>query len=135
MAMSKVVIGYDPSDRGERAFATGVEIARALGAEIHVVTAFDDGPKAAVEITPQRRAAETTLEKVAARTELAAARVRVHAVPGKPADVIVEVARDVHADVIVIGNRGAQGAARVLGSVANAVMAHAPCDVLVVKTR
>ena len=40
----------------------------------------------------------------------------------------------VHADLIVVGNRGMRGARRVLGSVPNHVSHHAPCDVLVVDT-
>jgi nucleotide-binding universal stress UspA family protein len=34
----------------------------------------------------------------------------------------------------VLGNRRMQGAGRILGSVANSVAHHAPCDVYVVKT-
>ena len=47
---------------------------------------------------------------------------------------LVSVAETVHADLIVVGNRGMQGARRVLGSVPNHVSHHARCDVLVVDT-
>lgn len=135
MGISRVVIGYDPSDRGERAFSAGVEIATALGAEVHLVTAFSDSPKGKVEITDERQHAELTLEKAAGRiTLLPPSKVHRHAIPSRPADAIVEVARETNADVIVIGNRGAQGMSRVLGSVASAIVGHAPCSVLVVKT-
>jgi nucleotide-binding universal stress UspA family protein len=134
MGMTKVVIGYDPSDRAERAFETGVELAGALGAAVHLVTAFSDGPKGATEITPQRRHAEQMLDKAATRVTASAAEVRCHAIPGRPADVVVQVATETSADVVVIGNRGAQGSKRALGSVASAIVGHAPCSVLVVKT-
>jgi nucleotide-binding universal stress UspA family protein len=134
MGMSKVVIGYDPSDRGRRAYQTGVEIAGALGAEIHLVTAFSDGPSGAVEITHERRHAEELLERAAERTGLPVTRVHQHAIPSRPADAVLKVARESEADLIVIGNRGAQGPKRVLGSVASAIVGHAPCHVLVVKT-
>ncbi len=132
--MSKIVIGYDPSDRGERAFDTGVEMAVALGAEVHLVTAFTDGAGGGVGITAERRAAEQTLGKAASRKKLAESTVECHAMPLAPAKAIVQVSDEVGADLIVIGNRGAQGATRVLGSVAAAIVAHAPCSVVVVKT-
>lgn len=53
---------------------------------------------------------------------------------GKPADVIVEVAREVEADQIVLGSHGRRGLERVLlGSVAEQVIRHADRPVLVVK--
>jgi nucleotide-binding universal stress UspA family protein len=135
MGISKMVIGYDPSDRAERAFSTGVEIAVALGADVHLVTAFSDSPKGKVEITDERQQAELMLNKAAGRiTVLPSSKVHLHAIPTRPAEAIVEVARETGADIIVIGNRGAQGVSRVLGSVASAVIGHAPCTVMVVKT-
>jgi universal stress protein A len=53
---------------------------------------------------------------------------------GKPAAEIVNAAKEWPADVIVIGSHGRAGVTRVLlGSVAEAVMRHAPCPVLVVR--
>jgi hypothetical protein len=40
--MSSLVIGYDPTDRAKRACATGTKLAGALGAELHLVTAFEE---------------------------------------------------------------------------------------------
>jgi nucleotide-binding universal stress UspA family protein len=52
---------------------------------------------------------------------------------GDPAAIMLEVARDARADLIVIGRRGRDFAARaLLGSVAERVVNQAPCDVLVV---
>ncbi len=134
MSVSRIVVGYDPSDRGERALESAVELSGALDAELHLVTAFADGPGGGVGITTERQHAEQLLDKATARISLPAAKVRHHAIPGKPADAIVEVATEVSADLIVIGNRGAQGVTRVLGSVATSIVGHAPCSVLVVKT-
>lgn len=54
---------------------------------------------------------------------------------GYPATEIVDYAREVKADLIVIGTRGRGGfASLVLGSTSQAVIHEAPCDVLVVKT-
>ncbi len=53
---------------------------------------------------------------------------------GKPADALVHVAKEIGADLIVVGNRRVQGISRLLGSVATDVAHHAPCDVYIVKT-
>jgi nucleotide-binding universal stress UspA family protein len=51
-----------------------------------------------------------------------------------PAEVLTEVAREQRADLLVVGRRGRDFAARVLlGSVASRLIADAPCDVLVVR--
>ncbi len=53
---------------------------------------------------------------------------------GSPAAEIVKAAREWAADLIVIGSHGRAGVKRVLlGSVAEAVMRHSPCPVLVVR--
>jgi nucleotide-binding universal stress UspA family protein len=53
---------------------------------------------------------------------------------GDPADVLADVAREHGADLVVVGRRGRDFAARVLlGSVASRLVAGAPCDVLVVR--
>jgi len=130
----RIVVGYDPSERAERAFHSAVEVAAALRAEVHVVTAFSDGPDGATAITPQRRRTEHVLERAAERIRFPGARSHQHAIPARPAAAIVGVAEETDADLVVVGNRGATGVGRVLGSVAAAVVAQAPCDVLVVKT-
>lgn len=53
---------------------------------------------------------------------------------GKPADQIVHAARKLGADLIVMGTHGRTGWRRAaLGSVAEAVVRHAPCTVTCVK--
>ena len=51
---------------------------------------------------------------------------------GDPADVLVDLAEEHDADVLVIGNKGMQR--RVLGSVPNSVSHKANCSVMIVKT-
>jgi len=46
---------------------------------------------------------------------------------------IVEHAKNTGVDLIVIGRHGRHGLSRLLGSVANAVQHHAPCDILTVR--
>ena len=51
---------------------------------------------------------------------------------GDPADVLVDLATEHDADLLVIGNKGMQR--RVLGSVPNSVSHKAKCSVMIVKT-
>ncbi len=53
---------------------------------------------------------------------------------GDPREAIVDAARHEGVDIIVMGSHGRTGLARLLmGSVASHVVAHAPCDVMVVR--
>jgi nucleotide-binding universal stress UspA family protein len=54
---------------------------------------------------------------------------------GSPADVLIAVADEAGADLIVIGNRGMSGPRRfMIGNVPNKVSHHSPKDLLIVKT-
>jgi nucleotide-binding universal stress UspA family protein len=53
---------------------------------------------------------------------------------GDPRLVLVETARSERADLVVVGSHGhARLGRRVMGSVASYVVAHAPCNVMVVR--
>lgn len=55
---------------------------------------------------------------------------------GSPKHAIIEAAKALEADLIVVGSHGYGAVSRmVLGSVSHSVIAHAPCSVLVVKER
>lgn len=53
---------------------------------------------------------------------------------GSPKKIIVDTAREVGADLIVMGTHGDRGLARIIGSTARGVLHDASCDVLVVHT-
>ncbi|HSI88091.1 MAG TPA: universal stress protein [Pyrinomonadaceae bacterium] len=52
---------------------------------------------------------------------------------GKPAHQIVEYAENWPADLVVVGSHGRGFWGRLLGSVSNSVVTHAPCTVMVVR--
>lgn len=59
-----------------------------------------------------------------------------HEAQGDPAHVIVEMANDLLADVVVVGTHGRTGVQRlVMGSVAESVVRHCGCPVLVVRRK
>ncbi len=129
-----IVIGLDPSSTAREASGEGFDLAKSAGAHVHLVTAFSDSARGGLEISAERRSAEAMLESAASLFDGTGQRVTTHALPGKPVDAIIETANRVQADLIVIGNKGTQGARRVLGSIASAVTNEAPCTVMVVKT-
>ena len=58
----------------------------------------------------------------------------VKVLPGDPREALVDTVRAENADLLVVGSHGRTGISKLmLGSVASHVVAHAPCDVLVVK--
>jgi universal stress protein A len=59
---------------------------------------------------------------------------RQHLEVGRPQDKILEVAKNIGADLIIVGSHGRHGLQKlVLGSTANAVLQSATCDVLAVR--
>jgi len=140
--MRKIVVGFDGSDHGRRALERAAAIA-SEGAELYVVAAaklssslMRDPAGGAAAIDPAE--AETRASNLEeARTLLAGKGIaNVHLVEGRgnPADILVQQAGDVGADLIVVGSRGQGFAGRLLlGSVSTNVVHHAECDVLVVR--
>src|SRR4051812_50108405 len=58
-----------------------------------------------------------------------------HAAHGEPADAIIELAEELEAELIVVGNKGMGGTRRyLLGDIPNKVSHHAPCNVLILRT-
>ena len=138
--MSVYVVGVDGSDTASKAAAKAGEIAGATGATVHVVCAYTGrgtttiGVGSDVYSVSDLTVAEQVAEQQAAAYKSAGVAATHSAVDGKPAAVILGEAERVGADLIVVGNRRMQGVQRVLGAVANEIVHHAPCDVLVVKT-
>jgi len=52
---------------------------------------------------------------------------------GKPEDVILDHAKKMNADLIIVGSHGQQSVSLLLGSTANSVLHRANCDVLTVR--
>jgi nucleotide-binding universal stress UspA family protein len=138
--ISTIAVGTDGSATASEAVAVAVELARRFQAKIVLLSAFRDSggrghkgdsieldwadsPAARVREIVSRTANEVAREGIECTTLLD---------QGDPADVLVRLAEECGADVLVIGNKGMRR--RVLGSVPNSVTHKAPCSVLVVKT-
>jgi nucleotide-binding universal stress UspA family protein len=138
--MTVYVIGIDGSETAARAATRAGELAATTNARIHVVCAYSGGSATTLIVGQDSftfsklSEAEQTAEQQAATYRAAGLKATSAVGEGKPAAVILEQADLVGADLIVIGNLRMQGPKRVLGAVANDILHHAPCDVLLVKT-
>lgn len=132
-----LVVGYDGQERSQKAVQAAAELARALNANLHIVTAVPKDRFRDLDGGPERRAVDVESSK--ARLELLKEslgyeNVTTAAVKGSPADTLLDETNRVGADLIVVGNKNVQGIGRVLGNVADQVAKKAPCAMLIVNT-
>ncbi len=141
--MEKILVAVDHSARAPLVLDTAVDLARRLGAKLHVVHVVGIAPEISLEklpVSPEgARAALLGHAKEALRGVTAALpaelvggeEVRI----GSPWSAICSAAEDLGAELIVIGSHGYSGLDRILGTTASKVVNHARCSVLVVRGR
>jgi nucleotide-binding universal stress UspA family protein len=149
--MERIIAAVDGSTSSLKAVAVAADLAGKYGAELILLT-----------VTPELSASSLTAElatyirqeqidvpvgelaTVSAENILAGARLHAQAngagristcfSSGDPAEEIIFQAKGRHANLIVVGSRGhGQLAGLLLGSVAQKIVVHAPCPVLVVR--
>src|ERR687892_694833 len=140
--LSTVAVGTDGSSTAEVAVRAAAELARRFEAELVLISASQDSgrasrgrPRPDVEVqwaySPASRVREILARTEQEMTEEGVA-CRTLVDEGDAADVLVRLASESGADLLVIGNKGMER--RLLGSVPNSVTHNARCSVLVVKT-
>lgn len=131
-----IVVGYDGSDAARRGLAHVGALAApprrvvvvAVVPQIPVASVSDE-PLAGGDFDAERLLVEAA-EQLPGGDRTAIER---RAATGDPAAVLVEVAREANADLVIVGRRGTDFVARtLLGSVAQRVVEQARCNVLVV---
>jgi nucleotide-binding universal stress UspA family protein len=138
-----LVVGTDGSPTADEAVEAAADLARSLGAALHIVTAFRTprpgmGAASGVALVDSGLGQALAEEAAVAVGEAAIDKfgeglvAEAHGAQGSPDDVILSTALEVGADLIVVGSKGMQR--RYLGSVPNSVAHGAHCAVLVVKT-
>jgi nucleotide-binding universal stress UspA family protein len=141
-----VVVGTDGSPGASKALEAAAEVARSLGARLHVVTAYQVSAAGLGQVSSAPivdagalyAAAQETATAVGERAIAAygeGVEIETHVVNADAANAILETARAVGADLVVVGSRGMKGVRRVLGSVPNSVAHAADCAVLIAKTQ
>ncbi|HPD30084.1 MAG TPA: universal stress protein [Phycisphaerae bacterium] len=137
--MKTILAANDGSESAKRAFQFALQLAKAFGSSVVVVSvAQPSEPPTSVETPALLDAATEHFEKdfVAFREAAQAAGVPLETdvVVGHPADQIVHQAVQRQADMIVMGHRGKSRFQRwLLGSVSKRVLSYAPCTVTVVR--
>ena len=132
--MTTIVVGTDTSAAADLAVEDAARLARDRGAELLVLYVKPEGVDRTV-VDPDRAAdPRSHLRLLAARFPGVSTRTRIE--DGDAAARICDVAEEVKAETIVLGNRGMHGSRwRVRASVPNLVLRHAPCSVYIVDTR
>ncbi|MFZ5759019.1 MAG: universal stress protein [Thermodesulfobacteriota bacterium] len=138
----KILIAHDGSAHADKALQEASKMAELMAAELTVMTVAPDlclsediSENDQVYITESLfLEAEGAMKKVT--DELAAKGIKADIVikDGHPAEKIIDTAKEIRADLIVVGSHGRHGAKRFfLGSVSAKIVEHAPCHVLVIK--
>ena len=138
---TRIVVGYDGSPGSRAALKAGLRMAGEAGGKVTVVSVQHHLPRYGatvgeveeereVEAAQGRRLAneieaEATEQGVELTTRLAV---------GHPAQELVRVAKDIEADLIVLGHSGHSATwGGLLGGVADRVSHHATCSVLIIR--
>jgi nucleotide-binding universal stress UspA family protein len=137
--ISTVAVGTDGSPTADEAVKQAAEIARRFDARLVLLSAFEDTDAAPAGDDIELQWASNPSARVKSMLERTETDLRASGVEcqmriggGEPSAVLVRLAADCGADLLVIGNKGMQR--RVLGSVPNNITHKAGCSVLVVKT-
>lgn len=137
-----IVVGTDGSEPAVRALDQAIAVAKRDGAALHIVTALPDAALIRERISSGAttfsinlsQVADSVLARAAERAEREGVQAETHASEHDPAEAIITVAKEVGADLIVVGSRGLSGIERfLLGSVSTKVASHAPCNVMIVR--
>lgn len=139
--ISIVAVGTDGSETADEAVREAAEIARRFGAKLVLLSAFERS-KGSSAASPQNielqwvsnssARVRSMLERLEDDLGKDGIDCETRADEGDAGEVLVRLAEESGADLLVIGNKGMKR--RVLGSVPNTVTHSAGCSVLVVKT-
>jgi nucleotide-binding universal stress UspA family protein len=118
----KIMVAYDDSDAARRALDRAADLA-GYGSTLTVVSVASEGGRH--QAGPLDHAREQLIRRQVTASYLQPV--------GEPAAELVEAARELDADLVVVGRRSRSLRRLVLGSVSAKVVRQAPCDVLVVR--
>ena len=143
----EIVVGMDGSATALHALDHAIHLAARETARLHIITAYrpltpDQIYQHQRGLPPHERAevdeayvARSMLGAAAERAGEAGVPSQVYARLGDPASAILDVAEEVNADLVVVGNRGMEGGKRfLLGGVPIKVSHYCPCHLLIVHT-
>lgn len=145
-----IVTGVDPSQTALVAAEKAAALADGMAAKLYVICGYSVSMSETMQtlqrtnnpstyhqlVTRQAEQAQGTADAVAEalRGMFPELEIFASAVEGAPADVLTSEADRLDAEIIVVGNKGVQGPARLLGSIARTVASETNCDLYIVNT-
>jgi nucleotide-binding universal stress UspA family protein len=140
MPFKKILAAIDGSEASDHAFAKALELASLTGATLTALAVEGPLPAYAAtigEVEEVKREKDAFFQRLLVHTreqaEAAGVELEVHLQPGHAAELIVRIARETHADLIVLGHKGHFLRDHLLGSTADRVAEHADCPLMIVK--
>jgi nucleotide-binding universal stress UspA family protein len=150
--LGKVLVPLDGSEHADKALDCALDLAETYSAEIILLSVIHVSPIAPIapplgiptssliNIRNYEKEIEDNLKRVLSeavektKKTKPYLKVTTKLVEGRPADKIVETAKEEKVDIIVMGHRGVSGIKKLfLGSVSKQVVDEAPCPVLIIK--
>ena len=141
----RILVPTDGSEITMKAVDAAIDLAKSLGAELHAISVKEPFPYSAIsEMQPtppqeffdaQQRIASKRVKTVAELAEQAGVACHPHTVEAlHPWEAIIEHARRMECDIVVMGSHGRRGVtALLLGSETQKVLTHSKVPVLVVR--
>jgi nucleotide-binding universal stress UspA family protein len=142
-AIRSILVATDFSENSEHAVAVAIDVAKQLGAELHVVHGLEVpvpifNPYAVsvpdTIVTQARDESTRRLQQAVEQAAAAGVSAKSHLTEVPAAPAIARLAEELGVGLIVVGTRGHTGLKHaLLGSVAERTLRLAPCSVLTVK--
>lgn len=141
--MAKIVVGVDGSAASNAALRWALEEARLRGARLEAVHAFASPEVSTTsqalhlietDFAAYRAAGAEIVDRALSDAGAESVEIERSVVEGPPAAALLDAAKE--ADLLVVGSRGHGGfAGLLLGSVSEQCAHHAPCPVVIVRSR
>jgi nucleotide-binding universal stress UspA family protein len=135
---TRILHANDGSDHAFNALKLALRIAKKDAAELHMVSVEERGHMP--ELSEENDIAATTvrfdktLQQARSLAEKSHVKLLTHVLVGHPARNVIKLAKDLGADLIIVGASGRSALYdRMIGSRAQKILHHATCPVLVVK--
>lgn len=139
---SKVVVALDGSDYAERALEAAIDIAQKYAAELHLVHVNNvqeifiavGGASTLIKPENYEEPGKKILEQASQKANASHCTFETHQLDGDHGRAVVDKARELAADLIVVGSKGHSDFAGImLGSVSHKITHQASCPCLVVR--
>lgn len=136
----KIVVAFDGSEHAKKGLEVAVELSKNFGSSIYLVSVvhIPDFVETKDELNGMLHDARQYYEKLQQEAisfaQSEGIEVNTAIVPGHPTNGVVSFAESIKADLIIVGQRGRSGVARyIVGNVAENIVRHAHCSVMVIK--